>query len=110
MERPDLSKVTKILTAGQWIVIEEGSLENAGGVQFILMGEIQPLFRFCLEDGTPGVILASRVDGFAPLVTDEAPARLADMSEFRHPVGIPAVSGREGPGELLGLGARPSSA
>lgn len=109
MEKPDLSEVTKILTAGQWIEIEKGSLENAGGVQFILMGNVQPLFRFRLEDGTPGAILASRVDGFAPLVTDEAPMRLEDMSEFRHPVGVAGVRGSD-TREALGLSGRPPSA
>ncbi|HLM96753.1 MAG TPA: hypothetical protein VK283_10590 [Acidimicrobiales bacterium] len=82
MDKPDFSKVTKILTSGSWFDIKPGSLQGASGVQHVNVGAVEPLYRFRFPDGQEGAILARCLDGWAPLVTGDAPARPADMSEF----------------------------
>jgi hypothetical protein len=82
MERPDLSKVTKILTSGSWFDIKAGSLQGASGVQHVNVGVVEPLYRFRFPDGQEGAILARCLDGWAPLVTGEQAARPHPMSEF----------------------------
>ncbi len=93
MERPDLSKVTKILTSGTWFDIK-GTRRSGGGIMHMGAGNnVEPLYRFTLPDGVEGVILVRCLDGWAPLDTDEMAARKPDLSEFRQPAGVPGIRG-----------------
>jgi len=97
MERPDLSKVTKILTSGTWFDIKPGSLHGASGVQHVNVGAVEPLYRFRFPDGQEGAILARCLDGWAPLVTGEQAARPEPMQEFDEPLRIRNAAGIEEP-------------
>ena len=88
MERPDFSKVTKILTSGTWFDIKPGSLQGASGVQHVNVGAVEPLYRFRFPDGQEGAILARCLDRWAPLVTGDLAARPEPMQEFDEPLRI----------------------
>ena len=64
LERPDLPKVTRILTSGTWFDIKAGGLQAASGVQHANVGAVEPLYRFRFPDGQEGAILARCLDGW----------------------------------------------
>jgi hypothetical protein len=89
MERPDLSKVTRIQTAGGWIEIKEGSLNGASGVMYTVNGTVQPLYSYMSPGGQRGAVRAAEVIAFEPFETVGQDPRPEYMGEFS---GAPALN------------------
>jgi len=66
----DFAKVDRLLVSGQWVDILQGSLHELPGVRHVVAGQLYPLMGFTTPEGEPGAVIASAVQGWAPVIIE----------------------------------------